>query len=266
MNHTYVLDNSAVVYSNNPYIELELFHGERLRPQCHQLLLLLIECKKVNCIATFDMIGDALWSEDGGWGPDKKQSLKDCVREINRIFKCVENVRGCGYVLTSKVLQLPFLPVFSLEHETTRGWTEYAIENLQLKELEINRQFEYVVLQISKLLEDIESHLNIIAKQENGAIKRIITGQLVRMRITVEAIQKRVPSKRFELQELSEYTEKIIMKGRLLQNEDDYEFDKQVRNIKSEYDILLNWCLEAKIELDRDKQILLEYQLTEAEN
>ena len=264
MNYIYILNNSIIVNPDEPFILNDGHKHVKLRPQCHKLLLLLLECKQLNVVATYEMIGETLWSEDGGWGIDKKQSLKDCVRELNKTIKCIKNVRGKGYVLIARALKIQTLPVYSLAHASTRGWTEYAIENLELKENEINKQLEYISLTITNLLNSIENYTALISNK-NDIETTIIGTLLFRMKITIDVLKDRIPSKQLYLKKMSDENKHIIAIYRKKKGKYDSAFDKRIRNAKHELDSLLSWCLEAKIELDRDRKILSEYELLKEE-
>ena len=260
VDYLYVLDNSITLHPDSKTFITGLSERKKLRPQCYKLLLLLMECKIINCIATYEMIGETLWRRDGGWDVDKKQSLKDCVAEINKIYKCVESVRGEGYVLSCSVLKVPLFPCTTLEHHSTRGWNEFYVERLELKELEVNRQLEYISIQIKQITEEINQLTKETRDKKQDVGSRLLLSQLGGMQISVDGIKCRIPYMRIDLKEISKEIRKLVKSKKtrnsrpgLLLSEDRSGTERQIMNI-------LNWCLEAKLELDKDRTLLLEYR------
>ncbi len=260
MSYVYILDNSIIVKPEDPYIETGLLKHQKLRPQCHQLLVLLLECKQVDTIATYEMIGNVLWKEDGGWGLDKKQSLKDCVREINKIFKCITNIRGKGYILSVKAIKVPVLPLHSRIKVATRGWTQYAVENLELKENEIRKQLEYITILTAELFKESSAYEQLLIGMEKGAERRIIRDQLFIIRHTAEELKRLIPSKNIYLKDLSEERKAIVVEYHKTKNRSDRDFDKRLSQAKREFESLLSWCWDVKLDLERNRMALSDYE------
>lgn len=79
-----------------------------LRPQCWLFLVALINAKKHERVLTYEIIGEKLWSEDGGWDEGRKVALKEIVKEIRNVIGSneVEIVRGVGYILKNPVREV----------------------------------------------------------------------------------------------------------------------------------------------------------------
>ena len=80
----------------------------RVRPQCRELLFLLIKYYKFGTFVSLQEIGDTLWRDDGGYGPEMKQSIKDCVTDLRNLLgdaDYIKNSRQRGYRLSCHSLE-----------------------------------------------------------------------------------------------------------------------------------------------------------------
>lgn len=101
---TYKLNKNILFTEGEPYVVI----GEKsyfLRKQCQQLLEVLVASALKDKHASLETIGNVLWYEEGGWGPDKRQSLSDCLTDLKEIIgkASIENIYGRGYKLCYKV-------------------------------------------------------------------------------------------------------------------------------------------------------------------
>lgn len=250
----YILADSIVVNSDNETITINN-QEIQLRPQCHKLLVALAQCGKYDRFATFRMIGDNLWYADGGWGPDKKQSLKDCVAELRKYVPYVKSVRGKGYKLDCKVQHIPSFILGHIGTGKTRSFYEFEFDSFKLKEREIRGQLSLVTYQITNLMEHINSHIEKCA--DETPYQKVLKSNLLKAKASLEFAKTELSNRETEL--VKAMQDSLELYKKVKRCEVDFEDTKKERtSLKETYTCLADWCYDAKFEIRRLKNTINE--------
>jgi DNA-binding winged helix-turn-helix (wHTH) protein len=249
---TYILADNIVVTTKNNKIKIDNCEIE-LRPQCSKLLLLLVEAAEFNSYASFCSIGETLWYEEGGWGEDKKQSLKDCVTELRKYVPYITSVRGQGYKLACSVVRIPNMIIEHIGHARTKSFFEFEIEKYEIKTRELREQLSLVEYLVSNLIGHINKRVQ--EQKEDTIHFQELKKQLFKSKVSLESVIEEIRHKRMEL---SEIEKKVVDLTRKLKtgavSYDDTEIDRMF--IKETYRYIAEWCFDAKIQVKELKLII----------
>ena len=156
MNGWYISKNCLVLDDWSTVIESG--KEKKITGQARALLKLLIENKQHNRVVGFDLIGKTLWPETG-WGYDRKDSLKEVLKQVRSIIGCNKNNRiiqsryDDGYILCNELVEYKETDNSLLSYMLTTQTTFYVDENDILhREKEINELIELLKTKKSTIL------------------------------------------------------------------------------------------------------------------
>lgn len=103
-----ISNNCVVDEESEKQVILKNGHPVKLRKQCWDLLIALLNAKKKNRILTFESIGNVLWPDSGGWDITRRDPLKGIRRELARELgnEAIGNEHGKGYFLTFDIYEV----------------------------------------------------------------------------------------------------------------------------------------------------------------